>query len=155
MKNYRAPDALVDFHTGPSYLNHDEATCVVALLESLLRCDRVQCEPRDVGVLCAFRAQTILIRQMLRAKNLGNVMVGQIYDFQGCEHKVVIARLCVDINQRVACIDSSSQSHSSTRTRSSCLNRAVRDRPCHAIEQASRRWRGDRRGYSGRTRRKI
>ena len=133
MKNYRAPDALVDFHTGPSYLNHDEATCVVALIESLLRCDRVQCEPRDVGVLCAFRAQTILIRQMLRAKNLGNVMVGQIYDFQGCEHKVVIARLCVDINQRVACIDSSSQSHS--------LNRAVGDRLC-TPSSASRRWRG-------------
>ena len=44
-------------------------------------------------MLCAFRAQTILIRQMLRAKNLGNVMVGQIYDFQGCEHKVVIVTL--------------------------------------------------------------
>ena len=77
----------------PSYLNHDEANCVASLLESLLRSDKVQCEPRDVGVLCAFRAQTILIRQMLRAKNLGNVMVGQIYDFQGCEHKVVIVTL--------------------------------------------------------------
>ena len=77
----------------PSYLNHDEANCVASLLESLLRSDRVQCEPRDVGVLCAFRAQTVLIRQMLRAKNLGNVMVGQIYDFQGCEHKVVIVTL--------------------------------------------------------------
>ena len=77
----------------PSFINHDEAKCVASLLESLLRCDRVQCEPRDIGVLCAFRAQTLLIRQMLRAKNLGNVMVGQIYDFQGCEYKVVIVSL--------------------------------------------------------------
>ena len=35
------------------------------------------------------------------------------------------------------------------------LRRVVRNRHRHAIEQASRRWRGDRRGDSGRTRRKF
>ena len=35
------------------------------------------------------------------------------------------------------------------------LRRAVRNRHRHAIEQAPRRWRGGRRGGSGRTRRKI
>ena len=35
------------------------------------------------------------------------------------------------------------------------LRRAVRNRHRHAIEQAPRRWRGDRRGDSGRTRRKF
>ena len=35
------------------------------------------------------------------------------------------------------------------------LRRAVRNRHRHAIEQASRRWRGGRRGDSGRTRRKF
>ena len=35
------------------------------------------------------------------------------------------------------------------------LRRAVRNRHRHAIEQASRRWRGGRRGDSGRTRREI
>ena len=40
-------------------------------------------------------------------------------------------------------------------TRPSWLGRAVRNRHRHAIEQASRRWRGGRRADSARTRRKI
>ena len=40
-------------------------------------------------------------------------------------------------------------------TRPCWLRRAVRNRHRHAIEQASRRWRGGRRGDSGRTRRKF
>jgi hypothetical protein len=40
-------------------------------------------------------------------------------------------------------------------TRPSWLGRAARNRHRHDIEQASRRWRGGRRGDSGRTRRKI
>ena len=40
-------------------------------------------------------------------------------------------------------------------TRPSWLGRAVRNRHRHAIEQASRRWRGGRRDDSARTRRKI
>jgi hypothetical protein len=39
--------------------------------------------------------------------------------------------------------------------RLSWLGRAARNRHRHAIEQASRRWRGGRRGDSARTRRKI
>ena len=46
--------------------------------------------------------------------------------------------------------DNSSLSHFSAMPRSSWLGRAVRNRHRHAIEQASRRWRGDRR-----TRRKF
>mmetsp|Transcript_13338 Transcript_13338/g.41138 ORF Transcript_13338/g.41138 Transcript_13338/m.41138 type:complete len:225 (+) Transcript_13338:467-1141(+) len=77
----------------PSYFNDAEASRVAALLDSLLRCDRVACEPRDVGVLCAFRAQTLRIRALLRARGLGAVTVGQIYDFQGTEKKCVIVSL--------------------------------------------------------------
>ena len=40
-------------------------------------------------------------------------------------------------------------------TRPSWLGRAVRNRHRHAIEQATRRWRGGRRDDSARTRRKI
>ena len=40
-------------------------------------------------------------------------------------------------------------------TRPSWLARAARNRHCHAIEPASRRWRGGRRDDSARTRRKI
>ena len=45
--------------------------------------------------------------------------------------------------------------HFSTMTRPSWLRRAVRNRHRHAIERASRRWRGGRRGDSARTRRKL
>ena len=51
--------------------------------------------------------------------------------------------------------DNSSPSHFSAMTRPSWLGRAARNRHRHAIEQASRRWRGGRRDDSARTRRKI
>ena len=50
--------------------------------------------------------------------------------------------------------DNSSLSHFSAMTRPSWLGRAARNRHRHAIEQASRRWRGGRRDDSARTRRK-
>ena len=51
--------------------------------------------------------------------------------------------------------DDSSLSHFSAMTRPSWLGRAVRNRHRHAIEQASRRWRGGRGDDSARTRRKV
>ena len=51
--------------------------------------------------------------------------------------------------------DNSSLSHFSAMTLPCWLRRAVRNRHRHAVEQASCRWRGGRRGDSGRTRRKI
>ena len=52
--------------------------------------------------------------------------------------------------------DNSLLSHfSAIVTRLSWFGRAARNRHRHAIEQASRRWRGGRRGDSARTRRKI
>ena len=59
---------------------------------------------------------------------------------------------CVEINQCVGC---TSLSHFSAMTWLSWLGRAARNRHRHAIEQASRRWRGCRRDDSARTRRKI
>ena len=51
--------------------------------------------------------------------------------------------------------DNFSLSHFSATTRPCWLNRVVRDPHRHAIEQASRRWRGGRRDDSARTRRQI
>ena len=51
--------------------------------------------------------------------------------------------------------DNSSLSHFSVMTWPSWLGRSARNRHRHAIEQASRRWRGGRRDDSARTRRKI
>ena len=53
---------------------------------------------------------------------------------------------CAEINQCVGCF---------SRARPRWLGRAVRNRHRHAIEQASRRWRGGRRDDSARTRRKF
>ena len=61
----------------------------------------------------------------------------------------------VEINQCVRCTKKSSLSHFLAMTRLFWLGRAVRNRHRHAIEQASRRWRGGRRDDSARTRRKI
>ena len=51
--------------------------------------------------------------------------------------------------------DNSSLSHFSAMARPSWLGQAARNEHHHAIEQASRRWRGGRRNDSARTRRKI
>jgi hypothetical protein len=66
----------------------------------------------------------------------------------GQEYSQVVR--CVEINQCVGC-----PILFSAMTRPSWLGRAARNRHRHAIEQASRRWRGGRRGDSARTRRKI
>ena len=68
---------------------------------------------------------------------------------------LALALNCVEINQCAECTDNSSLSHFSVITRPCWLRRAVRNRHRHAIEQASHRWRGDRREDSARTRRKI
>ena len=60
---------------------------------------------------------------------------------------------CVEINSASGAPDNSSLSHFSAMTWPSWLGRAVRNWHRHAIEQASRRWRGGRCGDSGRTRR--
>ena len=56
--------------------------------------------------------------------------------YPGC-----IAETCVEINQCVGCTNSS-RSHFSAMTLPSWLGRAAKNRHRHAIEQATRRWRG-------------
>ena len=72
----------------------------------------------------------------------------------GAEYAKLV-ETCVETNQCVGCTDDSSLSHFSAMTWPRWLRRAVRKRHRHAIEQASRRWRGGRRDDSARTRRKI
>ena len=64
-------------------------------------------------------------------------------------------RLCGNQPVRLGAPDNSSLSHFPAMTRLSWLGRAARNRHRHAIERASRRWRGGRRGDSARTRRKL
>ena len=74
----------------PSYFNALECAKVAQLVESLLASDKVRCDVGDIGVLCAFRKQSLKLRLLLRQRGLGAVSVGQIYDFQGSEKKCVI-----------------------------------------------------------------
>ena len=72
-----------------------------------------------------------------------------------CTGLADVVLVCVEINQCVGCPENSSLSHFSAMTRPCRLCRAVTNRHCHAIEQASRRWRGGRRDDAARTRRSI
>ena len=73
--------------------------------------------------------------------------------FPGLGHRAVRVELCG--NQPVCRVPDSSLSHFLAMTRPSWFGRAERNRHRHAIEQASRRWRGGRRDGSARTRRKV
>ena len=45
---------------------------------------------RDIAVICAFRAQVLLVRNMLRKVGLGAIGVGSVEDYQGQETRIVI-----------------------------------------------------------------
>ena len=71
---------------------------------------------------------------------------------EGDVQRLVVVVICVEINQCVGC---TRQFFTKSSRRPSWLGRAARNRHRHAIEQASRRWRGGRRDDSARTRRKF
>ena len=98
----------------------------------------------DLGLLIRPRTQKLVVAL--------DVRVGRVFDAE-------VARPLRELVAQEPVWKSTSASgalsHFSAMTRPSWLGRAVRDRHRYAIEQASRRWRGGRRGDSGRTRRKI
>lgn len=47
----------------------------------------------SIGVMAAFRAQVVSIRNCLRQQNLGNVNVGIVEDYQAVEREVIILSL--------------------------------------------------------------
>ena len=78
-----------------------------------------------------------------------------IFVYNGSATQVVVGLFiavisCVELTSASGAPDNSSLSHFSAMTRPSWLGRAVRNRHRHAIEQASRRWRGGRRVDSAR-----
>lgn len=48
---------------------------------------------KSIGVMAPFRGQVVLIRKLLRARNLGGINVGTIEDYQSVEHDVVVLSL--------------------------------------------------------------
>ncbi len=55
-----------------------KAEKVVELVQDLLSDESLNVIVNDIGVITAFRAQTYLVRYLLRQNNLGQVRVGTI-----------------------------------------------------------------------------
>jgi len=79
-KDERAEDS-------PGFINRAEASQIVSMIEKL----RAQCslEMSDIAVVSAFHRQSLLIRQLLKRKDLAGVDVGGIENIQGMEKKAV------------------------------------------------------------------
>lgn len=72
------------------WCNHAEAIFVVETIQELCR---ENISTQSIGVMAPFRAQVVLIRRLLRAKNLGGVNVGMVEDFQSMERDIVVLSL--------------------------------------------------------------
>ena len=90
-----------------SWCNHEEAQVVVDIICKI--CFEGRASTEDIGVMAPYRSQVVLIRKLLRGKNLGGVNVGTIEDYQGVEKNIIVLSLTrsnldfvnEDIKQRV------------------------------------------------------
>ena len=77
-----------------SLFNKEEAEKVVEVLQMLYAEKQERgLSLSDFGVISPFRGQVSLIRKLLRAKNLSEVSVGTVLDFQGQEKPIIILSL--------------------------------------------------------------
>ena len=82
--------AIESFFGSNCWCNHAEAEVVCEIIEQVVR---TRVSTASIGVMAAFRAQVVLIRKMLRMKNLGSVNVGMPEDYQSMERDVIILSL--------------------------------------------------------------
>lgn len=73
-----------------SWENFAEAQAVVDICITL---NEKGVSTQSIGVMAPFRGQVVLIRKMLRTKNLGGINVGTIEDYQSVEHDVIVLSL--------------------------------------------------------------
>ncbi|KAJ3281806.1 hypothetical protein HK104_011261 [Borealophlyctis nickersoniae] len=99
LRNYRSHPGTDDrLEDGGGWWNVEEAAKVVEVVDKVLNqagdARRVATGVKlaDIGVMCAFREQVKLVRQLLRAhpKKLGGVDVGTVEDYQGMERSITI-----------------------------------------------------------------
>jgi len=76
--------------TSNSWSNENEAHAVVDIVLSLTS-NNVSTE--SIGVMAPFRGQVVLIRKLLREKNMGGVNVGTVEDYQAVERDVIVLTL--------------------------------------------------------------
>jgi len=94
--------AIESFFGSNCWCNHAESNAVVEMIEKVIKSG---ISTASIGVMAAFRAQVVLIRRALRARNLGNVNVGMIEDYQSMERHIIIlsltrtskALMCADV----------------------------------------------------------
>jgi hypothetical protein len=84
--------AIESFFGSNSWCNNEEAYVVLRMVETLVRM-QIGVSTQSIGIIAAFRAQVVLIRRLLREKNLGAVNVGMPEDFQSVECEVIILSL--------------------------------------------------------------
>jgi hypothetical protein len=73
-----------------SWQNVAEATVILEICSTLSEQGIL---PKKIGVMAPFRGQVVLIRKILREKNLGGINVGTIEDFQSVEFDVILLSL--------------------------------------------------------------
>jgi superfamily I DNA and/or RNA helicase len=73
-----------------SWENLSEAKTIVEICVTLSE-QRVL--PKSIGVMAPFRGQVVLIRKLLRSKNLGGINVGTIEDYQSVEFDIILLSL--------------------------------------------------------------
>jgi len=83
--------SIESFFGSNSWCNRMEAAVVVEMIEQLVAQSGIATS--SIGVMAAFRAQVVLIRRILREKNLGAVNVGLPEDYQAVERDVIILSL--------------------------------------------------------------
>lgn len=74
----------------PSFYNVSELSKVVEVCRNLLSSSTVQISTKDIGIICAFRSQILKLRLLLRQEGMGNINVGDVFDFQGQEVSIII-----------------------------------------------------------------
>jgi len=74
-----------------SWCNREEAYEVVLIVENLVQSGGVSMS--SIGVMAAFRAQVVLVRRLLRERNLWDVDVGSVEDYQAVERDVIVLSL--------------------------------------------------------------
>ncbi|GKY94506.1 hypothetical protein MPSEU_000416500 [Mayamaea pseudoterrestris] len=75
---------------GNSWQNEDEAKVVVELAAELTS---LEVSTQSIGIMAPFRAQVVLIRDLLRQRGLGAVNVGLVEDYQAVERDVILLSL--------------------------------------------------------------
>lgn len=91
VKGKDATKAVESFFGSNSWSNQMEAMAITEMIEALVTQQGVS--TASVGVMAAFRAQVVLIRRLLRERNLGAVNVGIPEDYQSVERDIIMLSL--------------------------------------------------------------